>query len=65
MLEKFKMFFNALNETDKKEAINYILTSENITSLNEGFYTGPSKKIEKGLYTGPLSSSSKCPTCGK
>lgn len=65
MLEKFKIFFNTLNETDKEEAIRYILNSQNIESINEGFYTGPSKSIEKGLYTGPTSSSKKCPTCGK
>lgn len=65
MVEKFKLWYNALNDNDKKEIVNYILNSENIQSLNEGFYTGPSKKIDKGLFTGPLSSSSKCPTCGK
>ena len=62
MLEKFKIFFNTLNDSDKKEAILYILNSQ---SVNEGLYTGSSTNIEKGLYTGPTSSSEKCPTCGK
>lgn len=65
MVEKFKLWYNALNDNDKKEIVKYILNSENIESLNEGFYTGPSKNIEKGLYTGPMNTSQKCPTCGK
>ena len=65
MLEKFKIFFETLNPSDKAEAIQYVLSSQNIQSLNEGFYTGPSKTIEKGMYTGPTSSNRKCPTCGK
>lgn len=65
MLEKFKLFFDALNQDDKNEAIRYVLVSQNIKPLNEGFYTGPSKTIEKGLYTGPSSSSEKCKICGK
>jgi hypothetical protein len=65
MLEKFKLFFEALNQEDKDEAIRYILNSQNIKSLNEGIYTGPSKTIEKGLYTGPSSSIEKCRLCGK
>lgn len=65
MLEKFKLFFNSLNQSDKEDAIRYVLNSQNLKSLNEGFYTGPSKTIEKGLYTGPSSSSEKCRLCGK
>jgi hypothetical protein len=65
MLEKFKLFFNSLNSSDKEEAIRYVLNSQNLKSLNEGFYTGPSKTIEKGLYTGPTSSNEKCKLCGK
>ena len=65
MLEKFKLFFNTLNQEDKDEAIRYILNSQQIKPLNEGFYTGPSRTIEKGLYTGPSSSNEKCRICGK
>ncbi len=65
MLEKFKIFFDSLSPSDKAEAIKHVLSSQRTQSLNEGFYTGPSKTIEKGLYTGPSSSSQKCPTCGK
>lgn len=65
MIEKFKLFFDSLSAHDKQEAIRYILNSQNIESVNEGFYTGPSRNIEKGLYTGPSNSSKKCPTCGK
>ncbi len=65
MLEKFKLFFDSLNQSDKEDAIRYVLNSQNLKSLNEGFYTGPSKTIEKGLYTGPSSSSEKCRLCGK
>jgi len=65
MVEKFKLWYNALNENDKKEIIQYILKDGNIQSLNEGYFTGPSTKIEKGLFTGPISSSQKCRLCGK
>lgn len=65
MLEKFKLFFDSLNPNDKENAIRYVLNSQNLKSLNEGFYTGPSKTTEKGLYTGPSSSSEKCRLCGK
>lgn len=65
MLEKFKLFFNTLSPKDKEEAIRYILQSQNIQSLNEGFYSGPSKNIEKGLFSGPVNTSNKCKYCGK
>lgn len=65
MLEKFKLFFNALSASDKEQAIKYILQSQDIQSLNEGLFTGPSKDIEKGYFSGPVSSSSKCKHCGK
>lgn len=61
MLQKFKLFFDTLSPAEKSEAIKYIQS----LSANEGFYTGPSQDIHKGLYTGPMSSSGKCPKCGK
>ncbi|WP_299104085.1 hypothetical protein [uncultured Tenacibaculum sp.] len=64
MVEKFKLWYNALNENEKKEIIQYILNN-NIQSTNEGYFTGPSTNIEKGLFTGPTSSSQKCRLCGK
>ncbi len=65
MIEKFKLFFDSLSENDKREAIRYVISSQNLKSLNEGFYTGPSKTIEKGFYTGPSNTNEKCKLCGK
>lgn len=66
MLEKFKLFFNVLSPEEKKQAVNYILQTQGIKPLNEGFYSGPSRDtIEKGLYSGPVNSNEKCRVCGK
>lgn len=66
MLEKFKLFFNALSPEEKKQAVDYILQSQGIKPLNEGFYSGPSRDtIEKGLYSGPVNTNGKCKLCGK
>lgn len=65
MLEKFKMFFNALSKEDKRQAVDYILQSQDLRSLNEGLFTGPSNTIEKGLFSGPINSNGKCKVCGK
>ena len=65
MLEKFKLFFDSLNPNDKEDAIRYVLNSQNLKSLNEGYFTGPGKNIEKGFYTGPSNTNEKCKLCGK
>ncbi|NOW94174.1 hypothetical protein FHW89_000821 [Mucilaginibacter sp. SG564] len=62
MIQKFLLWYNALTEAQQKEILDYIFNNQ-IKSLNEGLYTGPSTRLEKGLFTGPLSSQNGCPTC--
>jgi len=62
MLQKFKMFYNSLNEADRKAIIEYLFNNE-LDNISEGYNTGPFGKIEKGLFTGAVGTAKRCPTC--
>ena len=64
MIEIFENWYKTLTDSQQKELLDYIYNKK-ITSLNEGFFSGPVAKLEKGLFTGPYSSRGVCPTCGK
>jgi hypothetical protein len=66
MIEIFEKWFTGLTESQKSELIKYIAENK-ITSLNEGYFSGPSAggEITKGLFSGPASSQRSCPVCKK